>query len=141
VLVTRFEDSLAMLLEGGLDASLLVVENLDYPLEWISSLIQAMGLSYCLDIGHMLFYDFDIQACIEDFCKRTGAFHLHGVVDGEDHRGIEGIGVRDWEIVASALASYAGSVSLEVFSLKDLKSSMVRMAGLVGWKQEQDQRS
>jgi sugar phosphate isomerase/epimerase len=124
--------SLETLVGEGLDLSRLALENLDYPLEWIRPMVEEMGMSFCLDLGHMLLYGFDLKKCLRDFLERTSMIHLHGVINGEDHRGLEGISIEDWEVIESTLHDFNGGVSLEVFTLEDLRSSMERMKGMLG---------
>jgi sugar phosphate isomerase/epimerase len=126
-LLSRFEESLALLTEAGLDPSLLAVENLDYPLEWIAPLADAIEMKLCLDLGHLAFYGFDRERYLDEFLEKTGMIHLHGVRDGADHRGADAIPEKEWEMIFRRLESYKGGLSLEVFSLEDLRASMVRL--------------
>jgi sugar phosphate isomerase/epimerase len=130
-LLNRFEESLAWLIEEGLDPSLLAVENLDYPLEWIAPIADAIGMKLCLDLGHLFFYGFDRERYLDEFLEKTAMIHLHGVVEGADHRGADAIPELEWEMIFRHLDYYRGGLSMEVFSLEDLSSSMVRLEGML----------
>jgi sugar phosphate isomerase/epimerase len=130
-LLSRFEESLTWLIGEGLDPSLLAVENLDYPLEWIAPVADAIGMKFCLDLGHLIYYGFDRERYLNEFLEKTGVIHLHGVLDGADHRGADAIPELEWKMIFRRLDSYRGGLSLEVFSLGDLRSSMVRLEGML----------
>lgn len=119
--------SMVRLAREGMDLRRVAVENLDYPLDTISPLVAEFGMSFCLDTGHLLRYGFDLRTYLESFLPQTSMIHLHGVVDGADHRGAHGIYPVEWRAISEALAGYRGGVSLEVFSLQDLSSSMDRL--------------
>ncbi len=116
--------SMLRLAREGMDLTRVAVENLNYPLELIRPLVAEFGMSFCLDTGHILRYGFDLRSYLGSFLPQTSMIHLHGVVDGADHRGTYGIPPMQWKDISEALAGYRGGVSLEVFSLQDLSSSM-----------------
>jgi len=126
----RLENSLEWLLGQGVDPGRLAVENLGYPLQWIESLVEALGMHFCLDVGHLIRYGFGLQETLDTYLDRTVMIHLHGVSDGEDHRGLEALDHRRWGILKDFLRRYGDGVSLEVFSLKDLERSLKRVAEL-----------
>lgn len=126
----RLRESLEFLLAEGLNPSQVAVENLDYPLAWVRPLVEDMGMSFCLDVGHLLRYGLDLHSYFWAFLSESSMVHLHGVQDGADHRSLSAISDTDWEAITSALVGFAGGVSLEVFSLEDLTSSLRRMEKL-----------
>ena len=87
-----------------------------------------MGI--CLDIGHLLAQQEDLTAYIEAYGDEIAMVHLHGVADRKDHRSLQEISHNDWHIISEFLINYRGGVSLEVFSLEDLTTSMERMSDL-----------
>jgi sugar phosphate isomerase/epimerase len=127
--LARSGDSLGRLVERGMVPGRVAVENLSYPLGWIEPMVDEMGMSYCLDVGHMLRYGVDMIQHLHAYLPRTSMIHLHGVCNGTDHRGLEWIPSREWEAVCGALEGFDGGVSVEVFSEADLRSSLERMAG------------
>lgn len=131
----RVQGALAHMAEGGIDLGRVAVENLEYPLERVLPLVEAHGMTFCLDIGHLLRYGYDLRATIERFLGRSPMVHLHGVKRGVDHRGIEWIPYTQWETISRALQSYDGGVSLEVFSFSDLASSLNRLQDMTTRKE------
>lgn len=126
----RVTGALEHLHHGGLDLRRVAVENLEYPLERVQPLVESNHMTFCLDIGHLIRYGYDLESSIHAFLKQTSMIHLHGVHDGRDHRGIEWIQAQEWETISSALQEYCGGVSLEIFSLDDLSSSLQRIEEL-----------
>ncbi|MGA2401516.1 MAG: cobamide remodeling phosphodiesterase CbiR [Syntrophobacteraceae bacterium] len=115
----------------GLDLHRVAVENLEYPLERVLPLVERSGMTFCLDIGHLLRYGYDVETVIEAFLEKSSMVHLHGVNCGADHVGIEWIPQEKWETISRALQNYCGGVSLEVFALADLASSLQRMQEII----------
>jgi sugar phosphate isomerase/epimerase len=126
----RLNQSLEFMVASGLDPRLIAVENLAYPLEWVRDLVEAMGMSFCLDMGHLLRYGYELREYFDTFLGRTSMVHLHGVRDGVDHRGLEFISKDDWALIVQAIETYGGGLSVEVFSLDDLRASLVRLEEL-----------
>ena len=65
------------------------------------------------------------------FSPKSAMVHLHGVHDGQDHRGVNHIPSPTWDTICRGLTEYRGVVSLEVFSLEDLIPSLERIAEIV----------
>jgi len=122
--------SLEYLLDRDMQRNLLGVENIDYPFRWIYPLIRELGLSICLDIGHLLVQQEDLTAYLEAYGDEIAMLHLHGVAGQKDHRSLREISQNDWHIISEFLINYRGGVSLEVFSREDLTASMERMSAL-----------
>jgi sugar phosphate isomerase/epimerase len=127
----RVSESLETLRLQGLDLRRLVVENLEYPLERLSSLAVGFGLGFCLDVGHLLLYRHDVGKHIRSFLPKSAMVHLHGVNDGHDHRGLDHIPSQAWNTICRGLKEYRGVVSLEVFSLEDLIPSLERIEEII----------
>jgi sugar phosphate isomerase/epimerase len=126
----RVAASLEAMIAEGLDPRRVAVENLGYPLEWIQSLVETKGMSICLDIGHLLRYGYDLKNNLKAFQPLTSMMHLHGVSDDVDHRGLELISTDDWAVIVEALGNYQGCLSVEVFSLENFRSSLLRLKEL-----------
>lgn len=122
--------SLENLLDRGMQRNLLGIENIAYPFQWIYPLIRELGLSICLDIGHLLVQQEELTAYIEAYGEEIAMLHLHGVADRKDHRSLQEISHNDWHAISEFLINYRGGVSLEVFSLEDLTTSMERISDL-----------
>lgn len=123
----RVRESVEELGRAGMDLRRVAVENLEYPLQRILALVESLQMTFCLDLGHLLRYGYDLESTIARFLKKSSMVHLHGVNGGRDHCGIQWIPQRQWETIKRALKDYSGGVSIEVFSLEDLQPSLSRM--------------
>jgi sugar phosphate isomerase/epimerase len=111
-------------LTTGIAPSRLSIETLGYPYEWIEDMVKSLGLSVCLDLGHLLIRGVDLRGYLERYLARTSIIHLHGVEDGRDHLGIDRLSGETLDLILSCLRHYQGSLSIEVFSFDDLRNSL-----------------
>ena len=102
----------------------IAVETLDYSLELMADIIVDLDLSICLDLGHLMVYDYDVLEVFEQYASRTTVLHLHGVENGRDHMTLERLSDKLFEPVRQVLNNFTGVVSLEVFAFKNLASSL-----------------
>jgi len=116
--------SLKEILKEGIEPKRISIENLGYPFEWIEDMVNEFGFSICLDIGHILTHGYDLRHYLKTYLPRTSIMHLHGVHKGLDHLGIETLPEPDLNLILSALHHYHGIVSMEVFSINALNSSL-----------------
>ena len=62
------------------------VETLDYDLAQVLDIVDTLGLSVCLDIGHIIKFGYPVREQIKRYMPRTRVVHVHGVKpDGTDH--------------------------------------------------------
>jgi sugar phosphate isomerase/epimerase len=124
--------SLHALLASGIAPETMSVETLDGSFPLLEPLIRDNGMSVCLDIGHLLLYDLDTPGYIEKYGAITRVVHLHGVIDGKDHRSISGIPVDTLKQVIDAAArnNVCRVVTLELFNESDFEESLAIMEGL-----------
>ncbi|MBS0013634.1 MAG: sugar phosphate isomerase/epimerase [Desulfobacterales bacterium] len=129
----RAIDALKRLLtKSQIDPRHISIENLDYPPGWMEPLADAMDLSVCLDIGHLMEHGFDLMETFELFRRRITILHLYGgVAAGRGHMGLDCLEARHMPAVSQILNGFNGTVSLEVFSLKDLSKSLPVLERLV----------
>jgi len=120
----RVSRSIREILNNGIEAKRISIETLAYPFEWIEDMVNEFGFSICLDIGHILTHGYDLGHHLKRYLSRTSIVHLHGVRKGSDHLGIEELREPDLNLILSALRQYHGIVSIEVFSIDELKSSL-----------------
>jgi sugar phosphate isomerase/epimerase len=132
----RVSESLAALGSMGMKLCEVAVENLEYPLQRLLPFVKDFDLSLCLDIGHLLFYGYDIGEQTTLFPEKIRMVHLHGVDNGKDHKGIHHIAEAQWRAIRKFLEGYRGGLSIEVFSLDNLAASLGRMAELAMVKKE-----
>ncbi len=116
------------LLAHGIRPVSISVENLDYPFSIIEPLIEAFGLSVCMDAGHLLRYGYDPLEFYSAHAREISVIHLHGVKSSEgdrkDHRPLDVLSRNDFKRIRPVLETYRGVVSLEVFSLEHLNRSL-----------------
>lgn len=70
---------------------LLCVENLSYDYALIWPLVQQLGLSVCLDVGHAWKNYGDLLPFMSEVWPKVGTIHLHGLnsQSGRDHLGLQ----------------------------------------------------
>jgi adenosylcobinamide kinase/adenosylcobinamide-phosphate guanylyltransferase len=92
----------------GIDISL---ENTETPLSALDRVISGCGISYCIDIGHLLVQGWDLKE-IKSRLKQASVVHLHGWEEKEgksqDHRPV----IYDRKIF-KLLESYRGIITIE----------------------------
>lgn len=120
----RVFQSLEGILEGWDDPNRISIETLDYPFEWIEDIVREFGFSICLDIGHILCHGQSLNRYFEKYLSNTSIVHLHGFENGRDHLGIDRLREKTIDLILSQLQNYTGILSIEVFSFRDLKSSL-----------------
>jgi sugar phosphate isomerase/epimerase len=122
-------EAVAWILEtSGLDGRRLSVETLDYPLEWLADVIETLDLGVCLDFGHLALAGVDWTEAYQRWASRCDILHLHAVQDGRDHHPLDCLGPGQGDVVRNILATFSGTVSLEVFSLPALRRSVAWLA-------------
>lgn len=131
--VNSLRDSLTVLTERGMNPAQCAVENLDYPLSWIEDLIYNFNLMVCLDTGHLLLQGANLNYHFEKYSDKITMIHLHGLNGGFDHSSIKSVPEYTWKNICSFLENYHYGVSLEVFSLDDLRTSLERLKGTFSW--------
>jgi adenosylcobalamin phosphodiesterase len=112
------------LLVSGVDAGMLVVENLSAPFEWHWPLIERYGLSVCVDIGHLWRAGYHVADHLERYLPRTRLIHLHGEKGGKDHISLTHVEEERLRPVLERLAGFEGVVTLELFGYEDVASSI-----------------
>ena len=125
--VEALDHSVEELLQAGLPPDLTCVETLDYPFERVEPIVADHNLSICLDIGHLFLYGYSLQEYLARYAGKCRVFHLHGIEDGEDHRGIQSIPESALLLFLNGFRGDAGNqkiVTLEVFNEDDLVRSL-----------------
>jgi sugar phosphate isomerase/epimerase len=120
----RLYKSIEQLIATGINGELISIETLAYPLDWVEKIITAFNLSVCIDLGHLIVNRFDMEAVFNKYCKRTSIIHLHGVENHQDHLELDRLSPKQMDIVMRILKRFSGTVSLEVFSYDQLKTSL-----------------
>jgi sugar phosphate isomerase/epimerase len=120
----RIRKSLSSLLDAGLAPSALSIENLDYPFGWVEEIVADLGLSICMDIGHLILQGKDPGRFYSTHAERICILHLHGVKNGRDHLPLPALPEAERATVLRILASFSGTASIEVFSPDHLADSL-----------------
>ncbi|MEW5949613.1 MAG: cobamide remodeling phosphodiesterase CbiR [Thermodesulfobacteriota bacterium] len=128
----RIAESTGDILKTGINPELISVETLDYPLIWVEGIINDLGLSICLDLGHLLLNGEDPLYYLDKYLEKTAIIHLHGVCQGRDHLGLDVLDEAALLGWLRLLKGYTGTVSIEVFSFQHLQTSLEVLAKL--WK-------
>ena len=123
----RILRSAGEIIDCGMEPARISIETLSYPFEWIEDIVQEFGFSICLDIGHILTHGQDLKLYLDKYLPKTSIIHLHGFQRGIDHLGIDQLSESVLEMIFTHLRNYHGIVSLEVFSIEDLKRSLVTL--------------
>lgn len=121
----RIVRSVKEIVEYGIEPNRISIETLGYPFEWIEDIIREFGFSICLDIGHILIHGQDLRLYLEKYLPEASIIHLHGFQNGIDHLGIDQLPKPALRLILSHLHDYKGTVSIEVFSIDDLKRSLI----------------
>ena len=103
---------------------IIAIETLDYPLEMLEDIIVGLDLSICLDLGHLMVYDYDLIKVFDKYCFKTSVLHLHGVENDRDHTTLDRLSEKSASTVMGVLRRFTGVVSIEVFSFENLDSSL-----------------
>ena len=120
----RVIDSVDEILDNNGSAGIFSVENLDYPFEWAEEIIYRMGLRVCIDIGHFIRRNESFKKTFEKNESITDILHIYGVSGERDHLSLQRLGKNHLRDLGMMLKNFSGTVSLEVFSFGNLKSSL-----------------
>ena len=103
---------------------IIAVETLDYPLDLLDDIVLELDLRICLDLGHLMVYDYDLIEVFNKYFDTTSVIHLHGVENDRDHTALDRLTEKLTSTVLQILKRFTGVVSLEVFSFENLESSL-----------------
>ncbi|HYD41281.1 MAG TPA: cobamide remodeling phosphodiesterase CbiR [Anaeromyxobacter sp.] len=129
----RAEVSLRTLLAQGVPPRLLAVETLDARFEHVTPLVEELGLSVALDVGHLARDGVAFDTLLERHLARTRVIQWHGTEPGgRDHRSLRHYPRPDALRLLRRLdaAGWEGAITLEVFRADDLDDSLEVLAEL-----------
>lgn len=130
----RAARSLSELVASGVAPSALCVESLDYDFELIAPVVEELGLSTALDVGHLLRDGRPVQPLLERHLHRARVVQLHGVEPGgRDHRSLRHVPPTVVRALLDTLGavSYQGVLTVEVFGERDLAESLALLEELL----------
>ena len=116
--------SMEQLISSGINGEAISIETLMYPFEWVENIITAFNFSICMDIGHLILQHADLETFFSRYSDIISIIHLHGVRNLRDHLPLDKLSEKEIGPVFNILKKFAGVVSLEVFSYKDLTTSL-----------------
>lgn len=112
----------------------LCVESLDYDFALIAPVVEELGLSIALDLGHHRRDGRPELEALGRYLHRTRVIQWHGVdPSGRDHRSLAHLPRDRARAVVDRLraGSYGGVLTLEVFRPDDFEESLALVRGLV----------
>lgn len=124
--VERVAQALRLAAEWAGGEELLAVENLEgYQLDFNQPVVERIGVSRCVDIGHLWLDGHDALPYLQMALPRTRVIHLHGI-GTRDHQSLMHMEDSQVRAVLECLVrqNYSGIVTLEVFNQEDLISSL-----------------
>ena len=116
--------SLSRLMDAGIEAENITIENLDYPFEWLGTFFSDFNLKVCLDFGHIFRYAQDANIIVDNYGERISIIHLNGFEGDHDHISLNSLSPDQLGQIMKFLETFSGIVSVEVFSFDDLTSSL-----------------
>lgn len=128
--LANLTEALGKVLTSGINSRRVSVETLDYPLEKVAPVIEAMDLSVCMDMGHLMVHGVDLTAFYAAWKERITIAHLHGVDRARDHLPLNCLSQQQMNTVLDILRPFTGVVSLEVYSHPALNASMAYLLDL-----------
>jgi sugar phosphate isomerase/epimerase len=106
---------------------------LDYDLDLLQPVIEALDLSVALDVGHLLRDGRDWRAILNRYLPRTKLVQWHGTEPGgRDHKSLSHVPRETTRAVLDVLhdADFRGVLTLEVFHPDDFEESLALVQSL-----------
>ncbi|OGR02472.1 MAG: hypothetical protein A2520_04055 [Deltaproteobacteria bacterium RIFOXYD12_FULL_53_23] len=107
----------------GAEKRMVAIENIEYSYDLVASMVMDYGFSVCLDLGHLIRYGQDLEAGLS-LLPWVRHLHYHGVQEGRDHQALSDVTQARMLDRRLAEAMYYGVVTLEMYSLENLKISL-----------------
>jgi sugar phosphate isomerase/epimerase len=127
----RAASSLREVLAGGLAPATLCLETLGYDFALVEPVVEELGLSVALDVGHLARDGVPFDPVLDRNLGRTRVVQWHGTDPaGRDHRSLRHYPRADGVRLVRALrrAGWGGVLTLEVFREADLEDSLAVLA-------------
>ncbi|MBF0573787.1 MAG: sugar phosphate isomerase/epimerase [Desulfamplus sp.] len=120
------KDSLQLLSSSLSDPSIISIETLDYPFEYIGDIVESCKMSVCIDAGHLIKYGYSIEKLFAKYKAIVPIIHLHGVEfpSLKDHQPLGKTPSHILEPTMNVLKNFKGVVSLELFNYEHLSKSL-----------------
>ncbi len=116
--------SMDQLIVHGIESRKISIETLMYPFEWVDKIIRDFDLSVCIDLGHLILSEIEVETIFNRYADRTTIIHLHGVKNKRDHISLDKLDPKEIRPITRILKRFTGVLSLEVFSYEHLIASL-----------------
>jgi sugar phosphate isomerase/epimerase len=129
----RAIESFEAILAGGVAPETLCLESLDYDFALAEPVLEPLGLSAALDVGHLARDGRPFDDLLERNLGRARVVQLHGTEPGgRDHRSLRHYPRADAVRLVRTLAreEWDGVLTLEVFGEADLEDSLACLAAI-----------
>jgi len=123
--------SLGELVAAGVSPSTIAVETLEYDFALVEPIVDDLGLSVALDVGHLARDGVAVESVLRRNLARTRVVHWHGTdPSGRDHQSLRHYPRAGAVALVRELARarWAGVMTLEVFREADLDDSLAVLA-------------
>ncbi|MBF0228160.1 MAG: sugar phosphate isomerase/epimerase [Desulfamplus sp.] len=120
------KESLQLLSSSLSDPSIISIETLNYPFEYIGDIVESCKMSVCIDAGHLIKYGYSIEKIFAKYKAIVPIIHLHGVEfpSLKDHQALNKTPSHILAPTINILKNFKGVVSLELFNYKNLSDSL-----------------
>jgi sugar phosphate isomerase/epimerase len=130
----RAARSLSEIVAAGVSPRTLCVESLDYDFELVAPVVEELGLSAALDVGHLQRDGRPAAPLLARHLHRARVVQWHGVEPGgRDHRSLRHVPEEAARALLDTLrgAGYQGVLTVEVFGERDLMESLAVLEELL----------
>ena len=107
-----------------IDPTKLCVETLAFPLDLVDDTINDLGLSVCLDIGHLIVNNYSLEEHFDRYLDKTRSIHLHGTSGEKDHLDLSHLSEETLNLVLEKAANKNINLTIEVFNEPDFLKSL-----------------
>lgn len=125
----RTAATLETVLTAGIDSRRISIENLNYDYALAGPIVEALDLSVCMDMGHLLAHGEGLAPFYTRWQDRISIVHLHGVDGDKDHLPLDRLSHNHKTEVIQLIDGFGGGVVIEVYSEAALEASL-------GWLKE-----
>jgi sugar phosphate isomerase/epimerase len=116
--------ALASVLDAGIDSRCISIENLNYDFRLAAPVVEALDLSVCMDMGHLLAHGQMLAPFYQRWQDRISVVHIHGVDGSRDHLPLDRLSPVNEAGVLDLIARFGGLVTVEVYSVGALETSL-----------------
>ncbi len=116
------------------DGRLVAVENLErYAPDFVVPVVERTAAGRCVDVGHLWLDRIDPLPHLAAALPRLRVVHLHGVLDGRDHVGLQHASAAQLDPVLHYLLTqrFGGVLTLEIFGEEDFWSSLTALEAAI----------